>query len=338
MYNASGLEYYRHPDRLGSSRTMVQAGQTAVCGVYPERSRRNADFYPFGGERDITNTCTQNYKFEGKERDTETGNDDFGARYYTSRLGRWLSADWSAVPAPVPYANLTNPQTLNLYAMVSDNPETFADLDGHCGDVTVAGTPPVACSNPPANSPDLPGEGANTGTGTGTSTTQQAQLSAADVTKIIKSAQASGADPTTLGMKIFSSLGNNVSVTGDALRQGVKDSNVKLDDTTNALLANVTSVTKSGDQVTITNSQKSTQDISGYAVSIAKTVSFAVGTSKAGLPGLYNVKGISAAQGGLSGNISKAEITMQGSHRFMEFSVTKYGIPVPYLHPELPMD
>ncbi len=50
---------------------------------------------------------------------------------YSSRLDRWLSADWSAVPAPVPYANLTNPQTLNLYAMVRDNPETFADLDGH---------------------------------------------------------------------------------------------------------------------------------------------------------------------------------------------------------------
>jgi len=32
----------------------------------------------------------------------------------------------------VPYANMANPQTLNLYAMVSDNPETFADLDGHC--------------------------------------------------------------------------------------------------------------------------------------------------------------------------------------------------------------
>lgn len=105
---------------------MVQAGQTSVC--------YDADFYPFGGERGVVSTCTQNYKFEGKERDTETGNDDFGARYYTSRLGRWLSADWSSVPVPVPYANLTNPQTLNLYAMVSDNPETFADLDGHCGD------------------------------------------------------------------------------------------------------------------------------------------------------------------------------------------------------------
>jgi hypothetical protein len=32
---------------------------------------------------------------------------------------------------PVPYANLTNPQTLNLYSMVADDPESFADLDGH---------------------------------------------------------------------------------------------------------------------------------------------------------------------------------------------------------------
>jgi len=35
------------------------------------------------------------------------------------------------VPVPVPYANLTNPQTLNLYAMTRDNPETFTDLGGH---------------------------------------------------------------------------------------------------------------------------------------------------------------------------------------------------------------
>jgi RHS repeat-associated protein len=124
MRNVSnGAIYYYAEDFLGSSRTMVQAGQTSVCF--------DADFYPYGGERDITTTCSQNYKFEGKERDTETNNDDFGARYYTSRLGRWLSSDWSSVPAPVPYANFNNPQTLNLYAMVRDNPETFSDLDGH---------------------------------------------------------------------------------------------------------------------------------------------------------------------------------------------------------------
>ena len=34
-------------------------------------------------------------------------------------------------PVAVPYPNLTNPQTLNLYSMVADDPESFADLDGH---------------------------------------------------------------------------------------------------------------------------------------------------------------------------------------------------------------
>jgi RHS repeat-associated protein len=116
------ISYYGE-DFLGTSRQIYTSAST-VC--------YDADFYPFGGERIVTNSCAQNYKFEGKERDTETNNDDFGARYYSSAFGRWTSPDWSAIPAPVPYANLTNPQTLNLYAMVSDNPETFADLDGHC--------------------------------------------------------------------------------------------------------------------------------------------------------------------------------------------------------------
>jgi RHS repeat-associated protein len=136
---------------LGSSRTMVQAGGTSVCF--------DADFLPFGYEKDVTTTCTQNYKFEGKERDTETLNDDFGARYYTFRLGRWLSADWSSVPAPVPYANLTNPQTLNLYAMVSDNPESFADLDGHTACEAAGGTLPQGKCSPDSILASLEGEG-----------------------------------------------------------------------------------------------------------------------------------------------------------------------------------
>jgi RHS repeat-associated protein len=103
-----GVMYYAE-DRLGSSRVMVQANGT-LC--------YDADFTPYGAERAYTSTCAQNYKFEGRERDPETQNDDFGARKYTWRFGRWLSSDWSAVPVAVPYANLTNPQTLNLYAMV----------------------------------------------------------------------------------------------------------------------------------------------------------------------------------------------------------------------------
>jgi RHS repeat-associated protein len=120
---SSGTIYYYAEDMLGSSRTIVQAGQTSLC--------YDADFTPFGTERVVNESCSSSYKFEGKERDTETGNDDFDARYYSYRFGRWLSSDWSSTPVPVPYANLSNPQSLNLYAMVSDNPETFADLDGH---------------------------------------------------------------------------------------------------------------------------------------------------------------------------------------------------------------
>jgi len=109
-------------DSLGTTRVVTDTSGV-VC--------YDADFYPYGGERPYTNSCSTVYKFEGKERDTETGNDNFGARSYSNRFGRWLSADWSAVPVAVPYANLTNPQTLNLYSMVADDPESFADLDGH---------------------------------------------------------------------------------------------------------------------------------------------------------------------------------------------------------------
>jgi RHS repeat-associated protein len=73
-------------------------------------------------------------QFTGKERDTaagETGLDFFGARYYASTLGRWMSPDWSASVAPVPYADLANPQSLNLYGYVGNNPVTGVDPDGH---------------------------------------------------------------------------------------------------------------------------------------------------------------------------------------------------------------
>jgi RHS repeat-associated protein len=70
-------------------------------------------------------------RYTGKERDTESGNDYFGARYYNSATGRWLSPDWSAQAEPVPYAKLGDPQTLNLYAYVGNNPLVGIDPYGH---------------------------------------------------------------------------------------------------------------------------------------------------------------------------------------------------------------
>jgi RHS repeat-associated protein len=60
--------------------------------------------------------CSLQSLFTGKERDTESGNDYFGARYYASTMGRFMSPDWAAKAMPVPYAKLSNPQSLNLYS------------------------------------------------------------------------------------------------------------------------------------------------------------------------------------------------------------------------------
>jgi RHS repeat-associated protein len=94
--------------------------------------KAESDYYPWGGELQFTNNDSNHYKFTGKERDTETGLDYFGARYYSSGLGRWVSADWSAKPQAVPYAHFGNPQSLNLYGYSNNNPTTFGDPDGHC--------------------------------------------------------------------------------------------------------------------------------------------------------------------------------------------------------------
>ncbi|MGA8035562.1 MAG: RHS repeat-associated core domain-containing protein [Candidatus Acidiferrales bacterium] len=119
--------FYYFEDPVHSSRAIAEissSGAQSLC--------YDGDLFPYGGEDVFTNTCPQNYKFEGKERDTETGNDYFGARYYSSTYGRFLSPDWSATPSPIPYADFTNPQSLNLYAIVRNDPESFSDLDGHC--------------------------------------------------------------------------------------------------------------------------------------------------------------------------------------------------------------
>src|SRR5205807_5981395 len=94
--------------------------------------KSESDYYPWGGELQFLNGDSNHYKFTGKERDAETGLDYFGARHYSNGLGRFITPDWSSTPVAVPYADLTDPQSLNQYSYVRNIPTSKVDPDGHC--------------------------------------------------------------------------------------------------------------------------------------------------------------------------------------------------------------
>ena len=84
-----------------------------------------SDYYPFGGERVFQSGSGNKIKFTSKERDSESGNDNFGARYYSSSLGRFLSPDPENAGA-----SPDSPQSWNAYSYVLNNPLKYIDPDG----------------------------------------------------------------------------------------------------------------------------------------------------------------------------------------------------------------
>jgi RHS repeat-associated protein len=130
-------------DHLGSTRLLTDASGNP---------KEQHDYLPFGEEIFAGSggrTTAQGYLsagtpegvntlFTGKERDAETvssamqGLDYFGARYFSAAQGRFTSPDWSGKPQPIPYADLKDPQTLDLYDYLRNNPLNRTDPDGHC--------------------------------------------------------------------------------------------------------------------------------------------------------------------------------------------------------------
>jgi RHS repeat-associated protein len=131
---AQGLHFVL-ADPLGTKR--VQVGVNSAGLGTPELyclslpfgnglgTPRATDCVPAPGATTGTADATEHH-FTGKEHDTESGNDYFGARYYASAIGRWMSPD----PTGLALATAENPQSLNLYAYVNNNPLSMIDPDG----------------------------------------------------------------------------------------------------------------------------------------------------------------------------------------------------------------
>jgi len=81
-------------------------------------------FYPFGETRFTTGTMFTDKLFTGQRQIAELGIYLYGARFYSPKLGRFLSAD-TIVPG---YAN---PQNLNRFSYVTNNPLRYTDPTGH---------------------------------------------------------------------------------------------------------------------------------------------------------------------------------------------------------------
>jgi RHS repeat-associated protein len=115
-YNGQGV-YFTFPDHLGT-----------------ERIRRNADGsaletctnLPFGDSQQCSGTDVSALHFTGKERDSESGLDNFGARYYGSSLGRFVTPD-----EPFLDQEEGDPQSWNLYSYVRNNPSRYTDPVGN---------------------------------------------------------------------------------------------------------------------------------------------------------------------------------------------------------------
>ena len=110
--------YFAHADWLGTERA-----RTDPTGAVAETCQS----LPFGDGLSCTGASDVSpMHFTGKEHDTESTLDYFGARYNSSSLGRFMSPD----PLGIQTGQPGDPQGLNLYSYVENNPVNAVDPDG----------------------------------------------------------------------------------------------------------------------------------------------------------------------------------------------------------------
>ena len=161
-----GTTYFDHQDTLGTERIRTNYGGT-VGSTYrslPWGDGYTATVNNAGADQD-------NNHFAGLERDAESGTEHAQFRNYASTQGRWLAPD-----SYMGSYDLSNPQSMNRYAYVLNNPLSLVDPTGldcgdsngtDIGDVGGTGIEVGGGCNPPDPAPSQPGNwcgGASWGT------------------------------------------------------------------------------------------------------------------------------------------------------------------------------
>jgi len=107
----SKTQYYIQ-DHLGSNVKVVDGG-----------IKQTNKYYSFGETQSFGET-DNDYKYTGKELDSETGLYYYGARYYKPELGRFIQADALK-------GSIGDPLSMNRYAYVKNNPLKYVDPSGN---------------------------------------------------------------------------------------------------------------------------------------------------------------------------------------------------------------
>lgn len=117
-YNFENNKYiYHYTDHLGNIRISYMDNGSGAAVIEED------NYYPFGlkhGTGDSTGNSLYRYQYNGKEYQTETGWNDYGARMYMPDLGRWGVAD--------PLAEKS--RRFSPYNYAVNNPVMFIDPDG----------------------------------------------------------------------------------------------------------------------------------------------------------------------------------------------------------------
>ena len=128
LSNVGGTVYLTQ-DHLGSTRLVTNqsggAPQQVGCHDYLPFGEEIPSSWARSGLSCYSQATDAPIMFTGKERDAETGNDNFLARYMSSTQGRFLSVDPEGGSA-----SLFDPQSWNAYSYTLNSPLKFVDQNG----------------------------------------------------------------------------------------------------------------------------------------------------------------------------------------------------------------